>query len=76
MLDLQGRAYRKLPTALLHRTQYVADCTCRGDPCDDAALSRHRAYAETARRKAAGKTAHKPQSERSVRGQDRGARRE
>jgi uncharacterized protein DUF2865 len=27
MIDLQGRAYRKLPTALLHRTQYVADCT-------------------------------------------------
>jgi Protein of unknown function (DUF2865) len=32
MLDLQGRAYRKLPAALLHRTQYVADCTCRGYP--------------------------------------------
>src|SRR5436190_21216935 len=28
--------------------EYVADCTCRGNPWDEAALARHRAYAEAA----------------------------
>ena len=50
MVDLDDRPYRSLPTAFLHRAQYVADCTCRGNPWDEAAVARHRAYAETARR--------------------------
>ena len=78
-VDLQGRPYRSLPTAFLHRTQYVADCTCRGNPWDEAALGRHRAYADTARKKAANKTADKSpltQTERSPLGHDRWARRE
>jgi Protein of unknown function (DUF2865) len=50
MVDLQGRPYRSLPTALLYQTKYVADCTCRGNPWDEVALARHRAYAETAAR--------------------------
>jgi Protein of unknown function (DUF2865) len=49
MIDLNGRLYRSLPSALLHRRQFVADCTCRGNPWDEAALARHRAYADAAR---------------------------
>jgi hypothetical protein len=78
MFDLQGRRYRNLPTAFLHRTRHVADCTCRGNPWDEAALARHRAYAETARQKVAGKTADKPAMThtRSLRDQARWARSE
>jgi Protein of unknown function (DUF2865) len=39
MHDLQGRPYRSLPTAFLHRTQYLANCTCRGNPWDETALA-------------------------------------
>jgi hypothetical protein len=46
MIDLDGRPYRKLPAAFLYRTQYIADCTCRGHPWEDEALARHRGYAE------------------------------
>ena len=60
MVDLDGRRYRNLPTAFLHQTQYVADCTCRGNPWDEAALARHRAYAEMAMKKVAVKAAHRP----------------
>jgi hypothetical protein len=31
MVALDGRPYSSLPTAFLHRTQYVKDCTCGGD---------------------------------------------
>jgi Protein of unknown function (DUF2865) len=60
MVDLDGRRYRNLPTAFLHQTQYVADCTCRGNPWDEAALGRHRAYAEMATKKVAVKAAYRP----------------
>jgi hypothetical protein len=61
MVDLDGRPYRSLPTAFLHRAQYVADCTCRGNPWDEAAVARHRAYAEAAKQTVAGKpAAHLP----------------
>jgi hypothetical protein len=53
MVDLQGRRYRSLPTAFLHQTKYVADCTCGGNPWDKAALVRHRGYAEMAKQKVA-----------------------
>jgi len=78
MVDLQGRGYRNLPTAFLHRTRHVADCTCRGNPWDEPAIARHRAYAETARQEVAGKTADKPAMTptRSLRDQDRWARSE
>ena len=46
MRDLDGHPYRSLPTALVYRTQYVADCTCRGNPWDEATHARHRGYAE------------------------------
>jgi len=44
--DLQGQPYRKLTTAFRYRTEYDASCTCRGNPWDEEALARHRAYAE------------------------------
>jgi Protein of unknown function (DUF2865) len=47
LVDLEGRPYRKLATAFLYRTQYVADCTCRGQPWEEEARTRHRAYVAT-----------------------------
>jgi len=46
MRDLDGQTYLSLPTALAYRTKYVADCTCRGNPWDEATHVRHRGYAE------------------------------
>ena len=57
MVDLQGRPYRNLPTALLYQTKYVADCNCHGNPWDEAALGRHAAFTEAATKKLNGKTA-------------------
>jgi Protein of unknown function (DUF2865) len=76
MVDLQGHPYRTLPTALLYQTKYVADCTCRGNPWDDAALARHRTYAEDATKKLAGQTAELASPGRHRRGQLQSARRE
>lgn len=53
MVDLQGHRYRDLPTAFQHLNRYDASCTCRGNPWDEAALARHRAYAQEAERKGA-----------------------
>ena len=75
MVDLQGRPYRTLPTALLYQTKYVADCTCQGNPWDEAALARHRTYAEDAN-KLHGKTADLAASEGKNRAQLQSARRE
>jgi hypothetical protein len=55
MADLDGRPYRKLPTAYLYRTQYIADCTCRGHPWEEQSLARHRAYAEAVKSKTGSK---------------------
>jgi hypothetical protein len=52
MVDLEGRRYRDLPTAFQHQTRHDPTCTCRGNPWDEAALARHRAYAEEAKKKA------------------------
>jgi hypothetical protein len=62
MVDLDGRPYRSLPTAFLHRAQYVADCTCRGNPWDEASVAQHRVYAETAKQTVAGKNVARPLS--------------
>ena len=67
MVDLNGRSYRSLPTALLHRTQYIADCTCRGLPWEQDALSRHHAYADAAKKKTASKIPDKRPAPRSER---------
>ena len=67
MVALDGRPYSSLPTAFLHRAQYVKDCTCGGLPWEEDAHARHRAYAEAAKSKIGGKTAVKgppAQSER------------
>jgi hypothetical protein len=37
MRDLKGNPYRSLPTAMLYRTKYVADCTCRDNPANENA---------------------------------------
>jgi hypothetical protein len=57
MVDLKARPYRSLPTAFLHRSQYIENCTCHGNPWDEASLARHRAYAEAAKKPVAGKRA-------------------
>lgn len=79
MVDLEGRPYRELPTAFLHRTAYVTNCTCRGNPWGEEALARHRAYAEAAKGNTRAMTAELPpkvQQERGARQQDRWARSE
>jgi hypothetical protein len=48
MVDLEGHPYSDLPTAFQHLTRYDASCTCRGNPWDEEALARHRAYAQEA----------------------------
>jgi Protein of unknown function (DUF2865) len=45
MVDLEGRAYRDLPTAYKFRTDYDAVCGCRAQPWETAALDQHRAWA-------------------------------
>jgi hypothetical protein len=49
MVDLKGIPYTQLKNALRYRTEYVRDCTCRGNPWDPEAIARHRAYAEAAK---------------------------
>ena len=51
MTDLDGRAYERLENAFRYQREYVADCSCRGNPWDEVALARHRAYAEAAQAK-------------------------
>jgi hypothetical protein len=45
MVDLDGKAYKDLPTAFRYQSVYVPDCTCNGNPWDPEALARHEAYA-------------------------------
>jgi hypothetical protein len=51
MIDLKGDRYRDHPNAFLYRTEYIADCTCRGQPWDEEAVARHRSYGEAAKAK-------------------------
>jgi hypothetical protein len=60
MIDLEGHPYRDLPTAFQHLNRYDANCTCHGNPWDEAALARHRGYAQEAERKAADQIAQHP----------------
>lgn len=55
MVDLEGRAYRQLPTAFLHQSTYVENCTCQGNPWDPAVIARHRSYAAQASGETEGK---------------------
>jgi hypothetical protein len=59
MVDLDGRAYRQLPTAFLHRSSYVENCTCRGNPWDQEALARHQTYAAQRTQQTASDTGRK-----------------
>jgi hypothetical protein len=49
MVDLKGTPYTQLKNARRYRTEYVQDCTCRGNPWDPEAIARHRGYAEAAK---------------------------
>ena len=64
MKGLEGRAYEKLENAFRHQREYVAECTCKGNPWDEEALTRHRAYAEAAQaeKEKPVATAEKPRS--------------
>ena len=68
MVDLKGVPYTQLKHALRYRTEYVQDCTCRGNPWDAEAIARHRAYAEAAKSASEKPRADKKQSH------DRGAK--
>jgi len=46
---LDGPAYPNLENAFRFRREYVAECTCRANPWDEASTARHRAYAEAAK---------------------------
>ena len=48
MVDLDGRAYHQLPTAFLYQSTYLENCTCHGNPWDQEAIARHKAYADAA----------------------------
>lgn len=45
MSDLDGESYSSLENAFRYQKEYVTDCTCQGNPWDEAALARHRTYA-------------------------------
>src|SRR5262245_1192988 len=45
MVDLEGQPYRQLPTAFLHQSTYVENCTCQGNPWDQTSIARHAGYA-------------------------------
>ena len=47
MVDLQGRAYSKLPTAFKYRKAMDDSCRCKPRPWDKTEVERHRRYAET-----------------------------
>jgi hypothetical protein len=47
MVDLDGKPYTKLETAFRFQAEYVADCTCHGNPWDPEALARHQSYPPT-----------------------------
>ena len=66
MVDLDGRPYRNLPNAFLHRTKHVADCTCQGNPWDGEAVARHKAYAEAASQKLAEGSADQEVAEKKL----------
>jgi len=48
MVDLDGHPYRQLPTAFLYQSTYLENCTCHGNPWDQAAIARHKGYADAA----------------------------
>lgn len=59
MRDLKGNPYLSLPTALVYRTKYVADCTCRDNSPNEATPKRHDVNADESPRQSAVGTAGK-----------------
>jgi hypothetical protein len=53
MVDLDGKAYEKLPNAFLFRTKYIPQCQCKPNPWDDEAKKKHELYASKAWQKQA-----------------------
>lgn len=50
MRDVRGQPYTALKNAFLFRTTYNEACTCKPHPWEQAALDRHRLYAERAQK--------------------------
>ena len=75
MTDLDGRPYERLENAFRYQREYVADCSCRGNPWDEEALARHRAYAEAAQaeKEKSVAAAEKPRSEQQASRRERAA---
>lgn len=69
MEDARGKRYKDLKIAFSHLKQYDEACTCKSQPWDDAALARHRQFAEVAERKKGGKKPNDAQSKVSHVGQ-------
>lgn len=44
-MDLQGRAYTRLPNAFLYRKKLVNGCACKPEPWSATEINRHRNYA-------------------------------
>jgi hypothetical protein len=57
MEDAKGKRYKDLKVAFSHQKQYEEACSCKAQPWDEAALARHRQFAEAADRKKGGKKA-------------------
>ena len=55
MVDLQGRAYSKLPTAFKYRKSMDDSCRCKPRPWDKVELERHKRYADAEAAKNASK---------------------
>jgi hypothetical protein len=62
MEDARGKRYKDLKIAFSHQKQYDESCTCKSQPWDEAALARHRQFAEVAERKKGGKKSNDAQS--------------
>jgi Protein of unknown function (DUF2865) len=62
MEDARGKTYKDLKVAFLHRKQYDEACSCKAQPWDEAALARHRQFAEAAERRKGGKKVAELQS--------------
>ena len=65
MEDARGKRYKDLKIAFSHQKQYDEACTCKAQPWDEAAMARHRQFAEAAERKKGGKKANDTPSKAS-----------
>ena len=57
MVDLDGRAYKRLQNAFVFRTKYEPSCKCHAHPWEDASIDRHKSYALAAQAQSGSQTA-------------------